>query len=328
MEVNPKAWAEFRADLLAIYEPPLRSLATYRAMRHAFDQIEGLGAVDTTADLTAGMVAALIKSRPAGQSPRTLLKLLRYVRIVCNYAMVSGYLVVSPFAVRPVRAWVPRLGPPIDKRHFSREDIRSVLIKAAEEARDLRGWPQWKARRLQALAATLAYCGLRASEALNLHVDDVHLDRRCILLADRSRSGGYGLKTAGSALPVPMPTALVPILTEWLEHRLDAPPGFEIPAAVPWLFPNLTRTNPWRSGAPGTKPIDCIKALGRRSGVEGLTLQSLRRSLATHLEHHGAGQAMITRILRHTNPETTQKWYQKADVANMVDQVSTLDFLA
>lgn len=328
MNVAPKPWVEFRTELLAIYEPPMRSKKSYTAMRLAFNRIEALGPIESTADLTAGLIAGLIKSQPPDRSSRTLLGLLRCVRIVCNYAMMSGYLTVSPFAIRPVRSWVPRVGPPAEKRYLTRLEIRALLVKAEEEARELRGWPQWKARRLYALVSTLAYCGLRASEALNLQVADVHLDVPAILLADRSRSGGYGLKTAASAQPVPIPAALVPILKEWLEHRLDAPPGFEIPAAVPWLFPGVNRRGPWTQGSNGTKPIDCVKALGLRAGLEGVTLQSLRRSLATHLEHHGAGQAMITRILRHTTPETTLRWYQRPDVANMVDLVSGLDFLS
>lgn len=328
MEVTPKAWAEFRAEVLALYEPPLRAAPSYRAMRRAFDRIEALGPIGSTADLTAGLIAKLIQSQPPDRSTRTLLGLLRCVRVACNYAMQSGYIVVSPFAIRPVRAWVPRVGPPADKRYLTREEIRTVLLKAADEARELRGWSQWKARRLQALAATLAYCGLRKSEALNLHVEDVYLDRRCILLADRSRSGGYGLKTAAAAQPVPIPDALVPILEDWLAHRMDAPPWSRLPKSCPWLFPGVTRRGAWKDGCTGTKPLDCLKDLGRRAGVEGLTLQSLRRSLATHLEHHGAGQAMITRILRHTTPETTLRWYQRADVANMVDQVADLDFLS
>lgn len=327
MNIEPKPWAEFRAELLAIYEPPMRSRKTYTAMRRAFDRIEAVGPIESTADLTAGLIARLIKAQPADRSSRTLLGLLRCVRVAANYAMQNGYVVVSPFAVRPLRAWVPRVGPPAEKRYLTRDEIRKVLLKAAEEVRDLRGWPQWKARRIQALASTLAYCGLRRSEALNLHVADIRLEHRCILLTDRSREGGYGLKTAASAQPVPIPGALVPILEDWLSHRLDAPPGLLMPAEIPWLIPNVTRTGPWTGGSPGTTALACLKALGRRSGVEGVTLQSLRRSLATHLEHHGAGQAMITRILRHTNPETTKAWYQKADVANMVDGVSGLDFL-
>jgi len=72
--------------------------------------------------------------------------------------------------------------------------------------------------------------------------------------------------------------------------------------------------------------VQRLRAVAERAGVIGMTLQSLRRSLATHLEHHGTGQAMITRILRHTDSRTTLTWYQQADVPNMVAALASFDF--
>lgn len=324
--ITPLPWTDFRAEILTLYEPPMRSSKTLAGMRRALDRVEDLGMVRSTTDLGPVVIAALVKRHPPELSPRTLLGILRCVRVACNYAMTTRRLAVSPFVARPLRSWVPPVGPPTGKRHLGRDEIKRILDLASADSRDLRGWAQWKARRLQALVATLAYCGLRAGEALNLHVGDVMLDVRCIVLVDRGRSGGHGLKTAAAAQPVPIPSALTGVLEEWLEHRLDAPPGFQMPAVVPWMFPGLMRRCAWTGGAPGAKPVDAVKALGRRAGVEGATLQSLRRSLATHLEAHGTGQAMITRILRHTSPMTTKAWYQQADVKNMVDAVDDLDF--
>src|SRR5208337_5582603 len=169
-------------------------------------------------------------------------------------------------------------------------------------------------------------CILRlASEALYLHAADIRLEARFIALTDRGRDGGYRLKTPGSGQPVPIPEALVPILTDWLSHRLDHPADFEIPPCE-WLFPTLNRRSNWKSGVPGQKPVQRLQAVAERAGVIGMTFQSLRRSLATHLEHHGTGQAMISRILRHTNSRTTLTWYQQADVPNMVEALASFDF--
>jgi len=293
-------------------------------MRSVLDLLRGLE-VKTTADLTPALVARFIETRPPGQSPRTLQTLLRVLRGVCNNAVINGYLRVSPFALRRVSQWLGRIGPPTEKKHYSRDEIRRVLILMAADVEATAGWSQWRARRLYALTATVAYCGLRASEALYLHAADIRLEARFIALTDRGRDGGYRLKTPGSEQPVPIPEALVPILTDWLSHRLDHPADFEIPPCE-WLFPTLNRKSNWTGGPPGTKPVQRLRAVAERAGVIGMTLQSLRRSLATHLEHHGTGQAMITRILRHTDSRTTLTWYQQADVPNMVAALASFDF--
>ncbi len=314
----------FTAELLRLYDPPHRAVATRRQMRSVLEQVAALG-VKTTADLTPVLVARFIEARPPGQSPRTLQTLLRVVRGICNQAVINGYLRVSPFALRRVSQWIGRVGPPAQKKHYSRDEIRRVLTLMAQDVQETAGWSQWRARRLYALTATVAYCGLRASEALYLHAADIRLDARYVNLTDRGRDGGKRLKTEAAAAPVPIPEALVSILTDWLSHRLDHPIDFPIPSCE-WLFPTLNRKGPWTGGPPGTKPVQRLQAVALRAGVEGMTLQSLRRSLATHLEHHGTGQAMITRILRHTDSKTTLTWYQQADVPNMVAAVAGFDF--
>jgi hypothetical protein len=39
------------------------------------------------------------------------------------------------------------------------------------------------------------------------------------------------------------------------------------------------------------------------------------------MELHGIGGAMISRLLRHTNQQTTEKWYRQADERNMLEAV-------
>ncbi len=324
MRIRPIPFPEFRDEVLRLYTAPHRAAATRRQMKKVLDLVAALE-VKSTADLTPCLVARFIESRPPGQSPRTLQTLLRVLRGVCNQAVINGYLRVSPFALRRVSQWLGRIGRPQEKVHYSRDEIRRVLTLMATDVESTAGWSQWRARRLYALTATVAYCGLRASEALFLHASDVKLEARYIDLTDRSRDGGRALKTDASARPVPIADALVPILQDWLSHRLDHPADFEIPPCE-WLFPTLNRKSNWKSGVPGQKPVQRVQAVAARAGVEGMTLQSLRRSLATHLEHHGTGQAMITRILRHTDSRTTLTWYQLADVPNMVQAMASFDF--
>jgi len=324
MRTNPIPFDRFITEVLRLYDPPHRAAATRRQMRYVLEQVAHLG-IKTTADLTPALIARFIEARPPGQSPRTLQSYLRVLRGICNQAVITGSLRISPFALRRVSQWLGRIGPPAEKKHYSRDEIRRVLSLMDADIEITAGWSQWRARRLYALTATVGYCGLRASEALYLHAADIKLEERYINLTDRGRDGGRALKTEASARPVPIPDALVPILQDWLSHRLDHPADFEIPPCE-WLFPTLNRKGPWTGGPPGTKPVQRLQAVAARAGVEGMTLQSLRRSLATHLEHHGTGQAMITRILRHTDSKTTLTWYQQADIPNMVQAMASFDF--
>jgi len=324
MRTSAVPFDRFATELLRLYDPPHRAPATRRQVKKVLALVAELGA-ESTADLTPVLCARFIETRPPGQSPRTLQTLLRVLRGICNQAVINGYLRVSPFALRRVSQWVGRIGPPLEKKHFSRAEIRRVLTLMAADVDTTNGWSQWRARRLYALTATVAYTGIRNSVALYLHAADVDLTSGFVSITDRGRDGGYRLKTEASAAPIPIPEALMPILRDWLTHRLDTPLDVPLPIDCPWLFPNMNRRSNWRGGSPGTKPLDRLRDVAKRAGVEGLTFLALRHSFASHLEAHGAGPAMIQRLLRHSNP-TTQMWYRHADRPGMTDAVSGFDF--
>src|SRR5271157_6271763 len=96
---------QFTAEILRLYDPPHRATATRRQMRYVLEQVAAVE-VKTTADLTPALVARFVESRPPGQSPRTLHSVLRVLRAICNQAVLTGYLRVSPFALRRVSQWV------------------------------------------------------------------------------------------------------------------------------------------------------------------------------------------------------------------------------
>jgi len=328
---GPVPWERFTAELLELYAPPLRAKATATGMRYALGLVSALG-VESTADLTTSLVARFIASRPTTESPNRTYSLTATLRAACNYAAAQGYVRVSPFAVR--KHWVRRCTPKA-KKHHSREEIAGVLTLMRADADGKRGWTQWRARRLYALAATVAYTGLRKNEAIHLRVEDIDLTERMLLILPRV---GNRLKTEASAQPVPIPDALLPILTEWLPH-LALPDGGAVtgvnspmPAANPggvrdpgWVFPNAYRTGPWVGGMKGYRPLDRMKRLGQRAGVEGFTFLSLRHSWATHAEFWGLSDAMIQRVLRHTNSRT-QFHYRHADADNMRSKVGGVGF--
>ena len=320
-ETQSIPWADFRAEMLSLYGPRMRAKSTRWQMEFTFRMLESLG-VKSTSDLTVPLIVKLVESRPAGQSPYTLKGILIRVQTICTYAETAGYLNRSPFRIRAVKQWV-RTSRPAGKRHLSREEIHAILDRLAKDCEERQGWALWRSRRLRCLVSIFAYCGLRRNEGLWLRVEDIDVEARVINIVSRQE---HKTKTAGCAIPVVFPEALLEPLTDWLAHRMDQPEGFGRPQS-PYVFPCIRTSTPWTNGALGLKPLDQFKKAARRAGVtEGVTFHALRRSLATHYELHGAGGAMIQRLLRHSSQSVTQAFYQQADIQNMRTAVQAFSY--
>jgi integrase len=319
--MTPLLWSDFTRQIDELYGAGMREPATRKQMLSVLRSLEPMG-VQTTADLTPGLIARFITARSAEVNPRTVHGLLLRIQAACSLAESMNALAVNPFRVRKMRQWI-RSGRPVVKNHHTREEIGRVLALMRADVDTREGWAQWKARRLLALTTLVCMTGARRDEACFAWVCDVDLDARVFWIRPRH---GRVLKTEESESPVPLPAAAIAPLRDWVEHRLDRPPGFAIPESVPWLFPNLRLSNAWYSGQHGARPIERLQALAKRAGVENATFQSLRRSLACHLEGHGLGQALITRCLRHTSERTTREHYQASDIPNLVTAVEAFEY--
>lgn len=330
---RPQHWPKFRALIMPAFQPPLVSRQYGVKVKRFLGELETLNLADdgepprhieTTADLGPRLVSRLVQSRPAGESPYTLRDRLALLQRVCRLAVDYRCLAVSPFTTTPIRRIV-RVGKPRDKRALSREEVRRLFQVLRHDVATKRGWALFRARRLLAAVAVAVYTGLRRNELLLLHVADVDLDARVIRLQARGNRG-MGLKTEGSGQPVGMPLALVPIVRDWLAHRLDGPTGFPVPEDCPWMIPNVRRTGPWLHARAAICPLGRLKVVARRAGIDDINWQMLRRTLSTHLEFFGAGEAGIQRQLRHSDPKVSQEHYRKADEANIADLMRDVSF--
>ena len=135
------------------------------------------------------------------------------------------------------------------------------------------------------MCATLLYaCGLRASEAARLRVED--LDGQRMVLWVRRGKGDKDRQ-------VPLPTRTLQGLRQyWRDRR---PPQ-------PWLFPDSTGKAPISRNR-----IDrAIRAARRQSGIrKGVSCHTLRHSYATHLLERGADLRTIQGLLGHANIKST-----------------------
>jgi integrase len=334
---TPIPFFEFQTRILALYTPPLRAKATCVKIRQVL-RIAGdlLGPEGTTAGFTTDLVARFIAGRPATETPNTPSSVLASLRATLAIAVAEGWLRLSPFSVR--KNWIRR-GRPEGQRHHAREDIARVLALAAKEFERKRGWAKWRAQRLMMMTSIAAYTGMRRNEVLHLRVEDVDLQTRIIRIVSRSANR---LKTIDSAQPVPIPEAIVELLRAWIAElgrpvcrgldydspnpRLKPWLANNRPVDMGWLIPNAWRTSPWTGGSEGYTPLDRLRSLGKRAGVEGLTFQSLRHSWATMAEGlWSLTPAQIARVLRHTNL-TTQLGYRHADAPNLRAMVSSIGF--
>jgi integrase len=67
-----------------------------------------------------------------------------------------------------------------------------------------------------------------------------------------------------------------------------------------------------------------LKPLGRKAGIDNLTHQAFRRTSSTHMQNHATVKDM-QRHLRHTDPQTTLKYYAKVIPESLRSAVAALD---
>jgi len=280
-------WGQFASEVLVLYEPPMRRVATKRKMEHVLAEF---GAIcGRPADLTPSSVAAWIAAHPR-RRPATVESYLRSLRAACTYGITSGVLDQNPFSYRSPARWVdwdvPELPPPVHQA----EEIARVLALADQEA--LEG--DWRAARLRAVVYAFAFTGARRRELLALAVEDVDLPGGTIRIATNGRRS---LKTRSSAARIPIAAPLAAVLATWLPLCGSA-----------WLFPGVRRRGPWLEGPVEGKALDQVKALGLRAGVPGLTFQSFRHTFASLSESWGIGELALQRILRHSSLGTQRAY--------------------
>jgi integrase len=296
----PIPFPQFIDGIIRVYAVSHAPRTTAKMLR-ILKSVQAIPGVDTTADLTTETVARFVAARMATTiCVNTVIGDLSYVAAACTMAVEEGWLDRPP-RFRRVR---PRAASPKNPRAHSIADVRRLLELLESRA------STWSGARLHAVAAAVAYTGMRRDEALTLQQSDVNVSTGLITIVARRR-----LKTAASAAPVPIPPELRPILHTWLPKTGCA-----------WCFPGVRLRGPWLGGANGTRACDQIRRAGLELGIEGLTLLSLRHTFATHCRRQwGLSSLELADVLRHTSP-ATQRWYvhgpELAALVASVDRVS------
>lgn len=294
-------FARFRVEIEAIYRET-RAKRTADQVRQIGRELAGVGA-RSTRDLTPATVARWIATRTGG-NPVTTKSLLGVVRAVCTYAAGMGYVRCHPFEVLPI--WIDA-EPEEVPRHLARAEVARLLAHLEAEA------TTWTGARLHALAATVAYTGVRRGEALNLRVEDLDLPSGLLRVARRRRR--WRPKTKKSAAILPVPDRLRPTLEHWAGR-----------CGSPWLFPGVKLRGPWTGGPPGKRPLDALRRAGIDAGIGPVNFQVLRHSWATHAGYWGLSDLDVKQQLRHTTIRTARDHYIHPDIANLAEKVQGISY--
>lgn len=299
-------WSAARAELAALYAPPLAEKATWAKHRQVI--VEWAGRVTSPAAIDAVAVAEWLGDLARrGLRPGTIKTLRATFAAQCRHFVEQGYLAASPFAAKKFRV---RAGPKLD-RHHPREDIVRVLDRADSEWKN--AYDRFSAGRLRALVYLVAMTGLRAREALLLARADVDFVRGIVHVGRRGK-----VKTEKSRRRVGLPDECAAVLREWLDWL--APTDHRPPTTdhCDWVFPQRRhRDKPWTGGGTKTRPLGHVQALGRRAGIANLSLLNLRHTWATAGESLWQfSDTLIQRQMGHSNT-TTQLGYRHSDVANL-----------
>ena len=169
-------------------------------------------------------------------------------------------------------------------RHLTTREMGLLVRQARKDARS----GDWEALRDLLLVEIAASTGCRKKEALGLMVDDLDFVENSIYFRPNDRRP---LKTRAAKRRLPMTASVSGAAKRFLPH------------CTKWALPHKGGDGPWFEGRPGHKPLDRVKALGRRAGVPHVTLLKIRHGFATTMEQHSS-ELLRQRFLGHRKAKT------------------------
>lgn len=258
-------------------------LAQFTQSRSAKQKLESLRPEDMEA------WAQNLKER--GLAPASIRRKLAVLKIFFNYWARRRVLDRSPF-------WLLRFDIGKTKpltRTLSPEEMRRLLRQARREVGNLPRKPiedlngKFLAVRNWAIIELLFATGIRVGEATGLHVQDLALDQRTILIRGKGGRQRLALLTEETSFKA---------IAHYHRHRLALP-------ATTSSFLLNRRLRPLSSQ--GVAAI--LKDLTKTAGIQRhITPHMLRHTSATFLLQNGADLRIVQEFLGHASITTTQRY--------------------
>jgi site-specific recombinase XerD len=217
-------------------------------------------------------------TQQGGLSPFTVASYLRGIKRLFNWLTEEGVLTTNP--AQRLRVQTPQRREP---KAVDLEDFRRLLAATADNTPD--------DIRDRALLLLLADTGARAGGVCHLRLGDVDPARMTVRLTEK------GEKTR----VVPLSETTVAAVAAWLVVR----PAVD----VNWIFVTLgPRNYGARLSEDGLKEV--LRRLKRQSGVKGrVNPHSFRHGFAREWIRNGGDIATLARILGHSDPAVTARFY-------------------
>lgn len=208
------------------------------------------------------------------------------LRSFFRFARSRGYIHGDLAAAVPsVAGWsmasIPRAMP---------ADCLQTLLKESAT------WKEPAGLRNRAILLLLARLGLRASEVIQLELDDIDWDEGCLTVHGKSRE----------RRPLPLPHDVGQAIATYLEHGRPRSSSRRVFLCAHAPYGEL------RSGS----DISVIVARAlKRAGIESRSggAHQLRHALAVGMLRRGASLTEIGQVLRHRSPQATRR-YAKVDI--------------
>jgi integrase len=216
-----------------------------------------------------------------GYGESAIKKARRYISATFEFAIGEG--IVQKNQARKLE--LPRTRKTCE-RFYTLDEVRLLLSVATGRER--------------VVLRLLIVCGLRPAEVFALRTDDIHAGRlridEAIKDSEKGRDRLGSTKTEDSDGQVVLSAELERELRNWASTRRSGSLMFPTSEGTPWRIGNYLKR--------------VLKPLAETVGIHDMTHQAMRRTFATHFQKHGSVKDTQTQ-LRHSDPETTLKYYQK-----------------
>jgi integrase/recombinase XerD len=286
VQISPERHlTELTLDFLAYLELERglsrNTLEAYRSDLQQFAQFLGRRGVDPL-EASAGDLREFVSSLAIGRNGRSGLKPATLQRkIACLrsfYRHLRREQILSSDPTSELRA--PRAGARLPKV-LTRDEVQALLSQPCG--------PDPAALRDRALLETMYACGLRASEAISLELDQLDLEAGIV------RTRGKGSKER----IVPIGSKAVAALRAYLERGRPRLVGLR---EEPRVFVNQRGGGLSRQGL-----YKIVQRHARRAGLERrMSPHTLRHTFATHLLAGGCDLRSLQEMLGHADIGTTQ----------------------
>jgi integrase len=247
---------------------------------------------------------------------------LRHLKTFFNWMEEKG--IVKKNVTKNVKP--PKVPKKVSQKIISREELDRVFeaFDKFYEEQEKKGYvskPHQRRLWFKPMITMMFYCGMRASEAVNLRWKHVDLEGDPDDPNDYGHIGIYNTdhNTTKSGLErvIPIREPLKPLLVQWHKDLGEPKDGY--------MFPSATGLNRFHGMGAGALSRSFKKFIRLAENVpNSITLHGLRHSCATDLLRKGVPIHMVQKIMGHSSIDVTQI-YEHLDERDLKNAVKGID---